>query len=116
MSLCDFSERVVVYKGYGNTISVIPIANIKTNEKIDMTAATEAIVCIGSTTASSTDDPSYIWWDQDDDEEWVIHFKPGMFTGVPVGEQDASIIVFGGEYTHGLVLTSSYPLDIKEIC
>lgn len=116
MSLCDFSERVTVYKGYGNTISVIPLANVRTGEKISMVAVTSAVVCIGGITASSGDVPSYIWWDQDSNDDWVIHFKPGMFTNAPVGEQDVSIIVFSALYPNGLVLTSSYPLDIKDIC
>jgi len=115
MSLCDLETRTTVYVGYGNTISVAPISNVRTGEVIDMTAATHVIVCIGGVTASSTDDPSYIWWDQVDDE-WQIHFKPGMFTGLSTGEQEAAIIVFSGTYPHGLVLTNSFPLLIEGMC
>jgi len=116
MTLCDFDERSVVYNGYGNIISVVPIANTYTNELIDMTAATHVIVCVGGVTASSLDSPSYIWWDQNDDDEWVIHFKPGMFGSIPTGEQEAAIIVFSSLYPHGLVLTHSFPLLVEGIC
>lgn len=116
MSLCDFDERATVYAGYGNTVSIIPIANTATGEKIDMSAVSHVIVCVGGVTASSLDDPAYISWDQNADADWVIHFQPGMFTAVPTGEQEAAIIVFSGAYPHGLVLTNSFPLTIETIC
>jgi len=115
MSLCDFEDRVSVYIGYGNTISIVPIANTKTGEIIDMTAATHVNVCIGTAVASSTDVPSYIWWDEVDDE-WQIHFKPGMFSGLPTGEQNATIVVFSNTYPNGLVITSDFPLTIQGVC
>jgi hypothetical protein len=116
MSLCDFEDRLTVYAGYSNTASVIPLANAKTGERLDLTDATEVRVCIGGVEASSEDDPAYVWWDQNEDDEWVIHFQPGMFTAVPTGEQSASIIVFSGEYVAGLVLTNAFPLTIEAMC
>ena len=115
MSLCDLEERVSVYVGYGNTISIVPIANTRTGEIIDMTAATHVNVCVGSLVASSTDSPSYIWWDEVDDE-WQIHFKPGMFDGIPTGEQNATIVVFSNTYPNGLVITNEFPLTVYGVC
>jgi hypothetical protein len=116
MALCDFDTRTTVYKGYGNVLSVLPLANVRTNEHLDMTLATEVHVCVGGVTASSTDVPAYVSWEFTADDEWLIHFQPGMFAAVPTGEQDASIIVFGAGYANGLVLTNEYPLNIVEVC
>jgi hypothetical protein len=118
MALCDFDDRVRVYVGYGNRVTVVPYSDIRTNLRTDMTEATEVRVCIGAVTASSSDDPPYVWWEQDTDDDslWRIHFKPGLFTGVPTGEQDAAIIVFSDTYPDGLVLTNSFPLLIESAC
>ena len=120
MSLCDFDNRLTVYEGYGNVASVVPYSDIRVSAKLDMTAATSVEVCVGAVTASSNDNPSYIWWEQADAEDpesdWIIHFKPGMFSSVPVGEQYAAIIVYSNTYPNGLVLTNKYPLLIEAIC
>ena len=115
MSLCDFDGRVVVYAGYGNVVSVVPIANVRTGDKIDMTAADRVTVCIGGVVGDSDDVPSYVWWEEIDGE-WVIHFKPGMFTAVPTGEQTAAIVIYSNTYPNGVVLTHTFPLVIESIC
>jgi hypothetical protein len=118
MSLCDFEDRLRVYVGYGNTVTVVPYSDMRLRLLTDMTAASEVRVCIGAVTASSNDTPSYVWWEQDanNDDLWRIHFKPGLFTDVPTGEQDAAIIVFSNTYPNGLVLTNSFPLLIESVC
>lgn len=118
MSLCDFEDRLRVFVGFGNTVTIIPYSDMRAGTKTDMLAATEVRVCVGGVTASSTDNPSYIWWDVDPDDEelWYIHFKPGMFPGVGTGEQDAAIIIFSNTYPNGLVLTNSFPLLIEQAC
>jgi hypothetical protein len=116
MSLCDFNDRLTIYIGHGNVVSVVPIANAKTGAKLDMEFADRVDVCVGGAIGKSNDNPAYVWWDQNDDDDWVIHFKPGMFTDIPSGEQYAAIIVYSDTYPNGLVLTHTYPLNIVELC
>jgi hypothetical protein len=121
MSLCDFEDRTKVYLGYGNVISLIPMSDLRTGSRMDMTDATEVRVCIGGVVRSSLVDPDLVWWSEEGVEGepghgWLIHFRPGLFVGLGSGEQEASVVVFNTDFPAGVVLTNSFPLLVEGVC
>lgn len=112
----SFGAPTPVFIGHGNVITLLPYADIVTDERLDMSGATKVSVCIGSVTADSDSEPDAISWEEDPDDGWVIKLQLGLLPGLEEGEATLRVVAYDGEYTNGLVLTHDMTVEVIGSC
>jgi hypothetical protein len=110
-----------VYKGHGNLMTLIPYADVRASDLLDMSGVTEVRVCVGSAPiASSTAMPSVIAWEQSDpddsDSHWLLNLRLGMIPDIEPGEQNVRVVVYDADYPTGLVVTGCLNVLVVEEC
>lgn len=119
MSICELTTRELVFIGFDNELTLIPLTNESTGARMDMSGVTQVDICVGGIEASSTTSPTQIMWEQQTIEgvlTWVIVLRAGLVSGVVPGEQELRVIVYDGDYPDGLVVTHDFPIEAVADC
>ena len=108
MALCDFDTPTTVFLGYGNFFPVQADYGL-----VELESVTKVEFCIAGITVDSDDDPAHVWWDADAQQAVI---RPGLVTGLTVGEATGALIVYDGDHTDGQVVAYNMPFNVIEVC
>lgn len=114
-----FSDGELAFIGRNNALTLIPLANSLTGERMDLSGVTKIDVCVGAAEASSSTSPNIISWEERSVagvDTWVIDIQPGLVDNLLPGKAKLRVTVFDGATPEGLVVVHDLVLDVIAPC
>lgn len=121
---CSSTDPEVTYLGHDNAVTIIPYSNYAERENYDMSAVTLVTASADLTSSATTgddiavdsdDSPTVVWWDQDADDNWQIHLKVGLFSGIAAGSYKIRVVIIEPSNSNGIVIADDLLVDVVDV-